>query len=114
MKFSTSKVVPARLVCEPSMHVQQSVPKSCLLDRWTNHIFCLKGNKEGCYTFGSFGIHASPTMIKFPKCPGHCNHIRVKSMLVFHPKCQHWWIINASNPRKSALLNLFLSQVKLC
>ncbi|KAM3180717.1 hypothetical protein ACTXT7_015753 [Hymenolepis weldensis] len=89
MKFSIPKVVPARLVSEPNMRIQQSVPKSCLLDHWKHYIFCPRGNKGGCYTFGLFGTYASSTMTKSPNCPGHCNHIRVKPKLIFRPKVHY-------------------------
>ncbi|VUZ57755.1 unnamed protein product [Hymenolepis diminuta] len=65
--ITQTKVVPVRLVSEPSVPKPQSVSTSCLFDYQTNKKCCLKEHKEGCCTFASSRIHESSIMIKSPK-----------------------------------------------
>ncbi|VUZ53735.1 unnamed protein product, partial [Hymenolepis diminuta] len=81
------KITSARLLREPTVPNQQSVPNSCLLNHQTNQICRLNAHKEGCYTLASSSMtHESSTMNKSAKCLGQCDHIRAKPMPVCRSK----------------------------
>ncbi|VUZ49728.1 unnamed protein product, partial [Hymenolepis diminuta] len=70
-----------------------------------------KGQKEGSCIFAYPRTHKSSIKINSRKCFGQCTifHLNQSSFSVLNDR--HWWMINASNPRKSFLLDLFLPQM---
>ncbi|KAM3175045.1 hypothetical protein ACTXT7_009317 [Hymenolepis weldensis] len=86
MEFSMPKSVPERLVSQPTVPEQQSVPKFCLRDLYANQICSLEGQKEGCCILASFRTHESSTVVKSLRCLGQCNQMRAKLTLVWRPK----------------------------
>ncbi|KAM3187163.1 hypothetical protein ACTXT7_002860 [Hymenolepis weldensis] len=81
------KIVPAWLVFELTMPMQW-----CLLDHQKSNMLP-KGITP-----------KSSTKIKFPKCPGQCNHIRAQPMLVWRPKRSALLDDKCKEPKELVLL----------